>query len=143
MLRPLGQAPNRARPAPGREEARSVLEWGNPDAKRPAAIFGDRLRKIEQDTMPVGVTGDPVQYQINRNQAGWVIEVINNDGVVKEGRKPAVVYPQVVARVKLAPRFAWRQAAEWETGRLLPRGESVELEIPPGESRFVEFALEP
>ena len=48
-----------------------VLEpWGNPDTKRPAAISRERLRQIERDTLPIGVAGDPVQYQINRNQTG-------------------------------------------------------------------------
>ncbi len=121
-----------------------VLEpWENSDTKRPAAISHERLRQIERNTLPIGVTGDPVQYQINRNQAGWVIELINNDGVVKEGRQPAVIHPQVIARVKLAPRFAWIRATEWETGSALPTGAAVELEIPPGESRFVEFTPGP
>jgi hypothetical protein len=113
--------------------------WENPETKRPAAISHERLQQIEQDALPIGVTRDPIQYQINRNQTGWVIELINNDGLVKEGRKPAVVHPQVIARVKLTPRFAWKQATEWETGISLPKREVVDLEIPPGESRFVEF----
>ena len=89
------------------------------------------------------MAGDPVQYQVNRNRTGWVIELINNDGVVKEGRKPAVVHAQVIARVKLTPRFPWARAVEWETGTTLPRSESVDVEIPPGESRFVEFKTPP
>lgn len=117
--------------------------WTNPDTQRPAAISRDRLEQLARDMLPIDVTGDPVQYQINRNRAGWVVEVINNDGVVKEGRKPAVVHPQVIARVRLTPRFAWTEAREWETGRPLPKGETVELAIPPGESRFVEFTLRP
>lgn len=117
--------------------------WANPETERPAAISQERLRQIEQDALPIGVDGDPVQYQINRNQTGWVIELINNDGVVKEGRKPAVIHPQVIARVKLTPRFAWKQATEWEIGTALNKGEVVELKIPPGESRFVEFTPGP
>jgi hypothetical protein len=121
-----------------------VLEaWENPDTKRPAAISRERLRQVERDTLPIAVTGDPIQYQINRNKTGWVIELINNDGVVKEGRKPAVIHPQVIARVTLTPRFAWKQATEWETGSPLPNGEVVQLEIPSGESRFVEFLVVP
>ena len=127
-----------------RAGAVEVLEpWTNPDTQRPAAISRDRLQRIASDTLPIGVTGDPVQYQINRNRTGWVIELINNDGVVKEGRSPAVVHPQVIARVKLNPRFAWGRATEWATGTSLPEGQSVELEIPPGESRFVEFVPAP
>ena len=127
-----------------RAGAVEVLEpWTNPDTQRPTAISRDRLQRIASDTLPIGVTGDPVQYQINRNRTGWVIELINNDGVVKEGRSPAVVHPQVIARVKLNPRFAWGRATEWATGTSLPEGQSVELEIPPGESRFVEFVPAP
>ena len=113
--------------------------WENPETKKSAAISQERLRQIEHDTMPIGVSGDVVQYQINRNKTGWVIELINNDGVVKTGRTAAVVYPQVIARVKLTPRFDWKEATEWETGNQLPKAEVMELEIPPGESRFVEF----
>ena len=121
-----------------------VIQAGeNADTKRPAAISPERLRQVEQDTMPIAVEGDPVQYQINRNRTGWVIELINNDGVIKEGRRPAVVHREVIARVKLKPRFAWSRATEWETSRALPKGEAVALEIPPGESRFAEFTLLP
>lgn len=117
--------------------------WINPETGRPAAISRARLRQIERETLPIGVEGDPVQYQINRNKAGWVVELINNDGVVKEGRKPAVVHPEVVARVKLLPRMAWGRAKEWTSGQSWPEGAVVEVEIPPGESRFVEFATAP
>ncbi len=121
-----------------------VLEpWTNPDAGRPAAIARDRLRQIGADTLPIGVTGDPVQYQINRNRTGWVIELINNDGVVKEGRSPAVIHSQVVAHVRLTPRFAWSLATNWETGKSWSPSKEVEVAIPPGESRFVEFTVVP
>lgn len=117
--------------------------WTNPETRRPAAISSDRLRQIGRDTLPIAVTGEPIQYQINRNRSGWVIELINNDGVVKEGRKPAVVHPSVIARLTLVPRFSWTAAKEWETGSVTPAGGKLELAIPPGESRFVEFTVSP
>ena len=127
-----------------RAGAVEVLEpWANPGTGRPAAIARDRLRQIGADTLPIGVTGDPVQYQINRNRTGWVIELINNDGVVKEGRSPAVIHPQVVAHVRLTPRFACSLATDWETGKSWSQSNEVDIAIPPGESRFVEFTPAP
>ena len=41
--------------------------------------------------------------------------------------------------MKLSPRFSFKHAREWLTGKELPVTEQVEIEIPPGESRFVEF----
>jgi hypothetical protein len=111
----------------------------NPETGRPAAISDERLRGIERDHLPIGVSGDPVQYQINRNTAGWVIELVNNDGVVKEGRKPAVVHPSVVARVSLQARFQVRQIREWLTEREFSGEGPWEILIPPGETRFVQF----
>ncbi len=117
-----------------------ILEpWTNPDTGRPAAISRERLRRIEQDCMPIGVAGDPIQYQVNRNAAGWVVELVNNDGVVKTGRTPAVVHPEVVARVRLEPRVPWTRAMDWETGQAWSSGASMDIQVPPGESRFVEI----
>lgn len=113
----------------------------NPDTGRPAAVAPQRLREIEREHLPIGVEGDPVQYQINRNRSGWVIELINNDGVVKEGRKPAVVHPSVIARVQLAPRIEYRQAREWMTATDLGSGGQLEIAVPPGETRYVEFIV--
>lgn len=121
-----------------------VLEpWENPETGRPAAIPDARLDALGRDLLPIGVEGDPVQYQINRNAVGWVIELVNNDGVVKTGRTPVRVYPEVKARVTLEPRIAVRGVREWMTGRTWKTRESVTLEVPPGESRFVEFRTEP
>jgi hypothetical protein len=80
-----------------------------------------------------------VQFAINRNPAGWVVELVNNDGVVKSGRTPARVFPEVVAKVALSARVPWREAREWLTAQSWTNGAPVVLDIPPGESRFVEF----
>ena len=123
----------------GSVEVLTALETQDP--RRPAAISATRLRRIEQESLPVGVAGDPVEYQVNRTATGWVIELINNDGVMKEGRKAAVIDPEIIARVKLDPRFRWKQAVEWTTGRTFPAGDTIPIEVPPGETRFVEFSL--
>lgn len=137
----LGAGPLARLKSAGRVEV--VEEWTNPVTRRPAAISAARLGQIERELQPIGVVGDTIQYQINRNRNGWVIELINNDGVVKEGRKPAVVHPSVVARVTLIPRFKWISAKEWETAVVMPAADKLEPVIPPGESRFVEFTVSP
>jgi hypothetical protein len=118
-----------------------LTPWVNPETQRPAAIPEDRLERIAREFQPIEVLGDPVQYQINRNGSGWVIELVNNDGVIKSGRTPAKVFPEVVAQVELQPRFTFRTAREWLTGRAWPTNAPLRVEIPPGESRFVELQL--
>jgi hypothetical protein len=114
-------------------------EWIPPQTRRPAAIPEERLQRLAMDTLPVAVEGDPIEYQINRNRRGWVVELIHNDGVIKSGRTPARIVPEVVAKVRLSPRFGRTAAREWRTGRTWEPADRVEVEVPPGESRYVEF----
>lgn len=119
----------------------------HPRTGRPSAIDDDRLQRLADDLLPIALDGDPIQFQINRNDRGWVIELVNNAGVVKEGRSPAIVHPEAIARVRLTPRFEWRDAEEWMTGdswTATPSPEdsgptSIEVIVPPGESRFIEL----
>ena len=115
--------------------------WVNPETQRTAAISDIRLSQLVNAFLPIEVSGDPIQYQVNRNRSGWVVELVNNDGVVKTGRAPAQVFPEVVARVRLKPRVENRGATEWITDRHFPVSDSLNLEIPPGETRFVQFDL--
>lgn len=116
-----------------------LAESLDPVTGRPAAIPEARLRRVAEETLPVAVEGDPIQYQINRNGRGWVVELVQNDGVAKTGRTPAQVFPERVAKVRLVPRFGTAAAREWMTGRSWERSGRIELEVPPGETRFVEF----
>jgi hypothetical protein len=49
------------------------------------------------------------------------------------------VFPEAVAKVALSARVPWRGAREWLTAQSWTNGAPVVLDIPPGESRFVEF----
>jgi hypothetical protein len=119
--------------------AEVLPEWVHPQTRRPAAISEERLQRLVVETLPVAVEGDPIQYQINRNRRGWVVELIHNDGVIKTGRTAARVVPEVVAQVRLSPRFGRTAAREWRTGRTWEPSDRIEIEVPPGESRYVEF----
>ncbi len=120
-----------------------VLEsWVNPDTGRPAAISNKRLRELAADLLPLTVGGDPVQYAVNRTPGGWVVELINNRGVIKRGDRPAVVDPNGLARVVLHPRIPVREARFWRSGRVETRPGRLDLELGPGAVEFVEL-LEP
>ena len=122
-----------------------ILEpWINPKTGRSAAISEDALGKLVDEFAPMQVSGDPVQTQINRTSNGWVIEVVNHRGVIKTPVDPAEIDETAIARVVLKPRFPVREAVEWGRGERLPPpvvGKGYLLEVPPGQTRFVEFLL--
>ena len=106
------------------------------------AIHEDELKNMTQRLLPVAVSGDPIQYQINRNQEGWVVELINNDGVFKAGDQPARIHPEATAHVVLKPNPSTAMTGgprEWVTNTPLTRNAEglILVDIPPGESRFV------
>jgi hypothetical protein len=117
----------------------TVDVWTHPETGRPAAVPDARLAQIARENQPIGVVGDPIQFQINRNRTGWVIELVNNDGVVKTGRTAARIYPEVIARVELQPRVPVHAAREWITEQQWNGSSPISISIPPGETRFVEF----
>jgi hypothetical protein len=120
-----------------------VEPWTNPATGRPAAVGNDRLSRIVAECLPIEVTGDPIQYQINRNPAGWVVELINNRGVSKRPDQPPVADPSAIARVQLRSRVAWSEARQWRSGTTYtPKaGEPVRIEIGPGAIEYVEFVV--
>lgn len=119
-----------------------ILEtWVNPKTNRKAAISNERLALLNTDYLPISVKGDPVQYQINRNKRGWVIELINNDGVIKKPDKPAIINPDKSAKVNLQPRIPVRSAYKWsfQNDIKLSTVWPITITIGPGESVFVEL----
>ena len=118
-----------------------VLEpWTNPVTGQ-AAISNDRLRNVVQPYLPVEVSGDPVQFQINRTPTGWVVELINNRGVIKKPNEPAVTDPAAVARVRLKPRITCQSASEWRSVRRHDNPDVIEVELGPGAVEFIELTL--
>ena len=121
-----------------------VLEpWNNPATGRPAAISAERLAQITRDTLPVEVIGDAIQFQINRVPTGWVVELVNNRGVFKKPDAPAVIDPNAIQHVGLRPRVPCLSAREWKSGRVHATADAVSVEVPPGQTEFVEFTLPP
>lgn len=116
----------------------------HPETQRPTAVPHSTLASISQELLPFEISGDTIQYQVNRNNKGWVIELINNDGVYKTGNQPAKVYKDAVAKVSIKARFEFQSAKEWLTHASIKVEENkpIVLHIPSGESRFVEFEIE-
>jgi hypothetical protein len=113
--------------------------WTNPRTDRATVISDAALRQIIQDSLPIEIRGDPVEYQINRTETGWVVELINNLGVIKRPDEAAVTDPKAIAHVqlKLPPRCA--SATAWRSGRTFEKTPSLQLTVGPGSSEFVEF----
>jgi hypothetical protein len=126
-----------------RLRAQGTLEvltpWINPDTSRTAAISNERLQQLVDELLPIEVTGDPIQYACNRTAQGWIVELINNEGVVKHGDRPAEIDAAAVAQVRLRPRVPCRTAVVWSDPIQPADPMVVELEIRPGGVEFVEF----
>ena len=120
-----------------------LTPWTHPATGREAAISNEHLARLADDLLPVAMAGDPIQYQINRNRQSWVIELVNNGGITKRPDQPARVDPSAVAHVSLHPQVAIQAASEWRTDRKLPLDLPLKIDVPPGQTRFVELVLPP
>jgi hypothetical protein len=117
-----------------------VLEsWINPKTGRGTSISDEALRRITRKFLPIEVTGDPIQYQINRTENGWVVELVNNMGVIKKPDQPALIDPQAVARVRLKPVNKCSLAVDWYSRRTYDRPKQIDVTLGPGSTEFVEF----
>ena len=121
----------------GTGDVEVLEEWRNPMTKRPAAISNTRLAQLRNTLLPVRVEGDPVQYQVNRTESGWIVEIINNEGVIKKPTDPAVVQKDKIAQVTLTPQISVSNATLLRDGRKLKVSPKISLTIPAGETRFV------
>jgi len=119
-------------------------EWVNPATGRPTAISSERLTELNARYLPISVTGDPVQYQINQTMDGWVIELVNNRGVVKRPDQTAIVDPNAAARVELTPRIPIQSVQRWSlTGdREMSPTRPISITIGPGETAFLELTTD-
>jgi len=118
--------------------------WVNPETGRPAAISNSRLRTISVQYLPVHVTGPPVQFQLNRTRSGWVLEIVNNDGVFKEPTQAAVVDDSATAEVRLHLKDVPLAVRELTTGEPLAVADgAVTVVVGPGSNRFVEIVVRP
>ncbi|OQC03248.1 MAG: hypothetical protein BWX80_02878 [Candidatus Hydrogenedentes bacterium ADurb.Bin101] len=118
-----------------------LKSWINPDTGRSAALSNEVLARLCRDLLPINVTGDAIQYQVNKTPVGWVVELVNNLGVVKHKDQPAVTEPTAIARVTLNPRVKCSAIRAWRSGRTYETTGPVLTDNGPGATEFVEFIL--
>jgi hypothetical protein len=103
------------------------------------------LAHLFSDATPVEVRGD-VEYLVNRTERGWVVTLINNQGVYKPQQGMAQVDRSAVVNVSVRLRGGRTVASarEWTEEQELPlaregAAETVRLSIAPGGLRIVEL----
>jgi hypothetical protein len=95
------------------------------------------LAHVFADATPVKVTGD-VEYLINRTANGWVVTLLNNNGVFKPQQGMAQVDRTAYVNVTVGPNI--QSATEWISGApLKPNNGIVSIQIPPGGIAIVEI----
>lgn len=123
--------------------------WKNPVTARSTAIPSWRLQELSSAYLPIAVSGDPIQYSINRNAAGWVVELVHDSGVWKDPANAAVTNNSDVAVVSLQPSVPVVAARRWQIdgngdiadADLMYTGMPLTVQVGPGECVYVEFTL--
>ncbi len=112
------------------------------DPTRMHSLFSEIMGMIADELVPVRLRGSEVKVMYNRNAAGWVVTLMNVQGITSAapGYKPAI-RRQSAAGVTLAPRFPCAAVTEWLTGKPLAGADEVALVVPPGDIRIVEFRI--
>ncbi|MCA1564756.1 MAG: hypothetical protein LC803_03820 [Acidobacteria bacterium] len=97
------------------------------------------------EATPVRVHGD-VQRLVNRTERGWLVTLINNQGVYKPQQGLAQVDRNAIVEVTLSLRGRTiREAREWtldaplETPRSAAGQSAVKISVPPGDVKIVEL----
>jgi hypothetical protein len=96
------------------------------------------LAHVFADAAPVKVVGD-VEYLINRTANGWVVTLLNNNGVFKTQQGMAQVdrSAYVTATITMP---GLRSANEWTTDTTLkPTNNTLSIQIAPGSLAIVEI----
>ena len=95
------------------------------------------LAHVFADATPVKVRGD-VEYLINRTANGWVVTLLNNNGVFKTQQGMAQVDRNAYVNVTISGQI--QSATEWISGApLKPSNGTVTLQIAPGGIAIVEI----
>ena len=103
------------------------------------------LAHVFSDATPIKVSGN-VEYLINQTEAGWIITLFNNEGVVKPQQGLAQVDRRAVATASISwGGAAVSRAQEWisdsdlKIAKQTGKPDSVTVNIPPGAIAIVEL----
>jgi len=101
----------------------------------------EELVRLRDRYFPVAVSGDEVQYGLNRTPTGWWLWVFNNAGVKKFVDAPAETDPSAAARVSFDfTRLGAVPVRELLSGQSVTvRENRVDWTVPPGEIAVFEI----
>jgi hypothetical protein len=128
-----------------------LAPWTNTMTGRPAAIPNWRLAQLDSTCLPIAVSGAPIQYSINRNVAGYVVELVHDNGVWKNWTNAAVVTNTDIAMVTLNPCVPVAKVSEWQIDTngnpadvdLNYTGAPLTVSVGAGQSVYIQFTLPP
>jgi hypothetical protein len=125
----------------GRVIFSSLADWLGAD-ERMTPFAAHLLTHVFAEATPVQVTGD-VEYLINRTTNGWVVTLVNNNGVFKPQQGLAQVDRTAYVTVKIGLRNGQIQSAtDWITDRALNPA-NLTVSIAPGGVAIVELRSKP
>jgi hypothetical protein len=113
---------------------------GMATAERPLA---KALGCLQRELIPLDVSGQ-VETLYNRTAEGWIVTIVNNEGVTKTFREPPVVDPKATQTVRVIYRGRGKihRAILWDADTdqdLEPT--RIQVTVPPGEVRMVSLSL--
>jgi hypothetical protein len=95
------------------------------------------LAHVFADAVPLKVTGD-VEYLINRTANGWIVTLLNNNGVFKPQQGMAQVDRSAYVAVTIGNQI--KSATDWlSDAPLLPENGIITVRIPPGGVAIVDI----
>jgi hypothetical protein len=112
------------------------------DDERITPFAAHMLEHVFAQATPVRVTGD-VEYLINRNSRGWVVTLINNNGVFKPQQGMAQVdrTARVTATIALSGQGI-QKASDWVGDKnLIVQNGRVSVDLAPGSIAVVELVV--
>jgi hypothetical protein len=106
-------------------------------------LLAQTLARLRQELIPIEVSGR-VQTLYNRTPDGWVITIVNNEGITKTFREAPRIDPKAEKRITI--RYTGRgkvaRADLWGVDSdtpLLPT--NIRIAVPPGDVRIVKLTL--
>lgn len=111
--------------------------------QRPSPLLAKVLEGVASGIMPIRVVGD-VEWAVNRLDTGWLVTVLNNNGVNKpqHGVNPTDYRAWREVQIEAPPGLTL--AGEWLSGEPIagseaPAGQPYKIKIPAGAARLFEF----
>jgi len=108
-------------------------------------LFSHLMRRLTDELLPFSLQGD-VEYLINKNARGWVVTLVNNEGVYKYPGRKEIIKPEEAQKATVTFKGKAPDVLEWTTNERLKSeirdgATIVKVTVPSGEIRILEFRL--